>query len=293
MSSPLKLTKSELICALKEHMGLIPIHIDIKKKEIIWSDLGEYHFYEGFFNKSLAVYFNINKNKIITYSTDLEILLDNTLIMPFIYPSGFIFHLGRSGSTLLSKILARNRNHLMISEAAPLNQFWLIFGRIKDFDKNENLKTIYKNLLLAILRRRLLSHTYSFIKFTSYNIHFFDFINSIFPDVPSIYLYKKPNDVISSFEQKPTGLLDLPKLTLESITGLTNPDIVAIVNKQMTEALDIQESKLKKVAYETLNPENLNSILKYFHIKTDNKQLKIMQSQFEFDSKVDFNKKKY
>jgi len=292
MNKSIKLSKQELKDALEKYVGLIPIKIDVEKKEIIWSDLGEYHFYEGFFHKSLTVYFNLNKNRIITYSTDIDTLLDKNLLKRYVYPSGFIFHLGRSGSTLLAKILARNRNHLVISEPAPLNQIWEILEGINDIIKIEEFKTIYQNLLLSILRHRLKSHKYSFIKFTSFNIHFFEYINDIFPDVPAIFLYKQPNEVIASFTKNPSGILDLPKKTLEFFTGIINPNMELIIHKQLNEAFEIQESKLKRVEFESLIPENLLSLCHYFNIEINPRQLKTMITQFEFDSKVDFNKKK-
>ncbi len=67
----------------------------------------------------------------------------------------------------------------------------------------------------------------------------------------------------------------------------------SIVQKQLHEAFEIQESKLKKVKFESLIPENLLSFCQYFNIEINPKQLKIMITQFEFDSKVDFNKKKF
>ena len=292
MNKSIKLSKEELIDALEKHVGLIPIKIDVKKKEIIWSDLGEYHFYESFFHKSLTVFNNLNKNRIITYSTDINLLLDKNLLKSYVYPSGFIFHLGRSGSTLLSKILARNRNHLVISEPAPLNQIWEILKDIKDINKIEEFKTIYQNLLLSILRHRLKSHKYSFIKFTSYNIHFFEYINALFPNVPAIFLYKKPNEVIASFAENPSGILNLPKKTLEFFTGILNPNMELIIQKQLNEAFEIDESKLKKVKFESLIPENLKSLCQYFNVEINPKQLKTMITQFEFDSKVDFNNKR-
>jgi hypothetical protein len=293
MNKPIKLSKQELKDALEKHVGLIPIKIDVEKREIIWSDLGEYHFYEGFFHKSLEVYFNLNKNRIIAYSSDIDTLLDKTLLKKYVYPSGFIFHLGRSGSTLLSKILARNRNHLVISEAAPLNQIWEILKEINDMNKLEEFKIIYQNLLLSMLRHRLKSHKYSFIKFTSYNIHFFQYINDIFPDVPAIFLYKEPNEVISSFAKNPSGILNLSNKTLAFFTGIVNPNMESIVQKQISEAFEIQDDKLKRVKFESLIPENLILFCQYFNVEINPNQLKTMITQFKFDSKVDFNKKEF
>lgn len=273
------LSNKDFFPVLQEWKGLIPISIDSKTLLITWMDLGAYHFYEGFFHKSLITFGSL-KETIRSYTTDLSVLENEHMITNYIYPSGYIFHAGRCRSTLLSKALGRSRNHLVLSEAAPINQLLEIFNKNGRFS-DENSKKIFRNLVLSMCRRRTPVLKHSFIKFTSYNICHFDFIHSVFPDVPSIFLSRTISEIVASFRQSPAAWIN------EENSG----DLENIISNFFQHAELASPAALQPVDYKLLVADNFAQILSIFNITACESQLELMKSQFAYDSKVEFNKK--
>jgi hypothetical protein len=281
---------------LKSYRGLIPISIDIHTKKITWLDLEKFHFYEGFFHKSLRVFSSLTKTT-TTFTTDFDILKNNAILSDNLYPSGFIFHAGRCGSTLLAKVLARSNENLVISEAEPLNQIWQMLekegGPLPQV--NEVNKIIYRNLLLSIARRRNSAHKHLFIKFTSFNIRFFSFIHSVFPDVPAIFLTRDISEIMSSMRKKPPGWLKEDDLGFSKMVfGVDSlNDVEKVVDNFFQMASSQPSSVLKHISYKMLKAENLPYILNCLNYEADERQLSLMKSHFLFDSKEEFNKKRF
>jgi hypothetical protein len=294
-------SKENLFDELKLRPGLIPVSIDAENGRLNWLDAEKYHFYEGFFNQSLRMFSALKKGNLFEFTTDLTVLEDNRILTDYVRPSGFIFHAGRSGSTLLAKILARTRRNLVISEAAPQNQIWefLAADGEKFPEKSERNKRIYKNLLLAMARKRVAAHEKHFIKFTSFNIRFFDFIKSVFPDVPSVFLYREPKRILASLNKKPAAWSDLKNQeSVKFLLGVspekaTTGFAAQAIESFFTVALRHGSGKLKYLNFDKLNRENLPIVFKFFNVEAEESELKLMQSEFNFYSKSDFNKKKF
>lgn len=285
-------SKQELLTALKIRKGIIPVHIIDNGKKIIWIDMEEYHFYEGFLHKSLTIYTRLKNNLTYSFTTEIEVLRDNSILTDNIYPTGFIFHAGRCGSTLLSKVLSRSRENLVISEAHSQNFIWNYFtanGK-KKLQINEDNKMIYKNLILAMGRHRLNLNRNYFIKFTSFNIRFFDFINSVFPDVKAIFLSRNIDEIMLSWKGVMPGWMDDSGLQ-KILNGNTKLDLKGNVAKFLEEAKCQPVNKISMIDYEFLKKENLIYILDKFNVNFNKTELHLMQSQFSFDSKKEFNTK--
>ena len=135
------------------------------------------------------------------FTSDMDVLDSADLVKNCLPPSGFIFHASRCGSTLLSKALASSRAHCVLSEPTPSNLIWTVLtnGLHKPVSWNANSHRVYKHLTLAQGRRRLAGYNRYFIKFTSYNVLFFRYIHSVFPDVPAIFLYRSPAAILASY----------------------------------------------------------------------------------------------
>lgn len=295
MSVPIPLSNPNFFEEWGKRKGLIPTHIDLDTNKIVWTDIGKYHFYEGFMYKSLDMFYNLSQNKVQTYATDLDVLLDDTLFQNYIYPNGFIFHIGRSGSTLLVKALARSQAHLVLSEPAPLNQILSCFrNKIENsLVVNEDCKKMYHHLALALLRQRVASHKYAFIKFSSYNIRFFDFIQSVFPDVPVLFLTRNCEEVVASFTKKKAGYFDLSALDLQFYAGTERFDIEQIVQNLLAAGQLYPDTVLKKMDYTELNSTNFPQILTHFNCFPTDKDLALMQAQFQYYSKSDFSRQRF
>lgn len=285
--------KRELVEKLKVHPGLIPIDIDAKRQQIEWLDLEKFHSYESFFHLSLELFASLKKHSNLNgFLTDIDVLEDENIVPDYIYPNGFIFNLGRSGSTLLTRIIARSRENLVFSEAAPHNQIvlYLTENGTLPLESNRKNQTIYRNLILLMARKRVASHKYHLIKFTSHNIRSYRFIKSIFPDTPAIFIYREPRAVLKSYIENPVSWRKtLNEKTTEFLTGVTGRDLNRIEFERETLAnlfgAALNAENIDYLNYEDLKPENLRKILSFLKIYPDEHSLTLMSKQFNYYSK--------
>jgi hypothetical protein len=289
-----RLTAQGIIDKLATYKGLIPSAIITDGKEILWQDIESYHFYEGFFHKSLNTFTALKGQNIAQFITDVSVLKNQIPVSNSLYPTAFIFHAGRCGSTNLAKVLARSRQNLVISESGPLNrilQSLTLPGKSAPEQSSENL-SMYRNLVLALGRQRVKTHKRYFIKFTSFNILFFDFIHAAFPDVPCIFLTRPVDEILNSWQKKLPGWLGTQApWMMDLLSEITGAGLKEIVEGFLRVAAEKNSSVLKHIDYRTLTAEGLPQTLAHINVFPDNDEMEQMASQFRFDSKAEFNKK--
>ena len=209
----------------------------------------------------------------ITTSLDVlrYIVIDDS-----VRPSGFIFHIGRCGSTLLAKALARSRMNIVFGEAAPHNLFWKLMPRL-----GGEAIDLYRRLVLAMGRPRLPSYRSHFIKFSSWNILQFATIRAAFPDTPALFLFRQPSAVLASSQREAQ-----PWLGVDVGLGRIWTDAAAATLDLGNAALAIRDSHFRCLDYAAITPGNLRSILRFFQVESPPRgELALMQSEFFWDSK--------
>ena len=87
-----------------------------------WVYTGPRRFTEPFFESSLKVALRNPFAQMFRREMPLEIVNESDFRERTLEPSGFIFHMSRCGSTLVSRMLSVPVGHLMISEAPPLDE---------------------------------------------------------------------------------------------------------------------------------------------------------------------------
>lgn len=177
----------------------MPVSINLEQELVTWLDVGSYHFYEGFFRKSIQI-LSLLQKEMVSFTTDLNILEDDRVTGDHIYPSGFIFH---------------------------------------------------------------------------------DLIHAAFPDVPAIFLSRNPAEIVSSFRKAPPGWLK------------DGDDLEEIISGFLARAKSIDPEQLRSIDHLEIIPEKLDLVLDYFKVYPVAAELDLMKSQFDYDSKVEFNRKKF
>jgi hypothetical protein len=86
-----------------------------------WCFLGKERLIEPFFDDSIQKRFRRPFNLTFRHQTPFEFLGELYERSKGIKPTGFIFHLSRCGSTLVSQMLAALPQNIVISEASPLD----------------------------------------------------------------------------------------------------------------------------------------------------------------------------
>lgn len=300
-----QLNERQLLHKLDQYPGLIPVGLDLVERQLIWRDLDRYHPYEGFFRNTIKSVDSLQplvskRPQIDYFTTDIDVLHNAAIVRDSIYPSGFIFHMARCGSTLLAKSLARSRTNLVLSEAAPHNLIWPYLGDhdLATIEPNATNMQLFTNLVLAMGRRRVAEHQHHFIKFTSVDLLLIEFIMTAFPTVPAIFLYRDPAEVLVSLltrgragwaaqQDSAWGRLIATKANTthdnETLTFLG-----AALRSFLSCALEANVSRLHYLHYRQLTPENLPRILAAFNLNYPDKEVEKMKTQFSHYSKADY-----
>lgn len=125
-------------------------------------------------------------------------------------PTGFVFHMSRCGSTLVSRALARSRRTLVHSQPAVLRDgIWSVLtdGWSRMPSESPEQLALFRSLIGHLFRPRSSDTDGFFLKFYSENVLFLDFIRAAFPDTPSLFMFRNPVEVIASVESNSTGML--------------------------------------------------------------------------------------
>jgi hypothetical protein len=250
------------------------VGLSVESQEITWIDFGKYHCYEGFFRDSLQMHQAVAALKPVAFISAMAALAQVAATVDCINPSALIFHAGRCGSTLLARVLARSRQHLLLSEAAPHNQFWrLTFSR-------GVARAFYRNLVRTMGRRRLTSHSAHIIKYTSFNIMQYSFIRSVFPNVPALFLYREPGAILASYHR---GQPQWIGARLGGDMGWDTPE--AAVEQFFKAALSIRDPLFRSLDYADLSVGSLAAILGHFRLKASPAVLRQMEREFQWNAK--------
>jgi hypothetical protein len=260
--------------------GLIPVHLDAVRRRALWMDLSGYHCYDGSFRRSLAAYATIlagarHPSEPWQCESSLDFLRSAAYGADCISPSGFIFHAGRCGSTLLAKVLARSQEHMVFGEGGPHNQIWDVIS-----GDRHSAPVLFRNLLLQTGRRRLPSYRAHIVKFTSFNVLQFEVIRAAFPEVPALFLFRKPAQILASYRRGNPGWMGR-----DIGVGTIWHSAEAAVASFFQAALGAGRN-LACLDYADLTPETLTGVLDYFRLDPCTEDLALMRGEFRWDAKA-------
>lgn len=197
--------------------GWAPAWIEWRDAEplVAWCYLGAAPFGEPFYDQTLQ-HAQTPFNNLFAHRTDMDALARWHEESPGLTPSGFIFHMSRCGSTLVSQMLASLPCHLVISEAGPLDAL----ARSHSSTPIERRVEWFRWMISALGQKRTGEETRYFVKFDSRTTLDLPFIRHAFPDVPWVFVYRHPAEVLASHLNDPSpamipgivgrGGLDLP-----------------------------------------------------------------------------------
>lgn len=140
-----------------------------------------------------------------------------------IAPDGFIFHMSRCGSTLVSQMLAALPDTIMISEAEPLDtivQLPLVAQGVTPELHVEALRAV----VAALGRDRSGTSKRYFIKLDSWHTLALPLFRMAFPDTPWIFLYREPIEVLVS-QERMRGAQTAPGVLPPQIFGFTEAEM--------------------------------------------------------------------
>src|SRR5215208_1425097 len=103
--------------------GWVPIRLYREQSSafVDWCYPGERRFTDPFFDQTVEQCLRHPFNLLFRHQTPIETLGQRHESHPGLPPAGFIFHLSRCGSTLITQMLAALAKNVVISEAAPID----------------------------------------------------------------------------------------------------------------------------------------------------------------------------
>jgi hypothetical protein len=184
-----------------------------------WCHFGDRRFVEPFFYESVARAMTEPFNMAFQQRTPIDALESLPRGVPI---AGFIFHMSRCGSTLCSQALATLPENIVISEAVPINAVIRApeFGPATISDSARWLAAMVN----AFAQPRFPDDRRLFIKFAAANTFDLHLITRAFPDVPWIFVYRNPVEILASLQDNASADF-LPGAIFAERLGLRHEDL--------------------------------------------------------------------
>jgi hypothetical protein len=186
-----------------------------------WVNIGQQPFEDAFYSQTIGVGYQVRMGKVLTPLADLPRQQDGQPALPL---SGLIFHVSRCGSTLLSQWLSLMTSNVMLSEPPPLDEVLRIHLHVQGLDRATQLGWI-KAMVSALGQPRANSQQRLFIKLDCWHVWLADLLEEAFPDVPWIFLYRNPAQVVMS-HQRNRGTLSIPDLIEDRLSVFDRSDLL-------------------------------------------------------------------
>src|ERR1700761_4509275 len=211
----------------------IPHKLEPTEKDIIchWLDAANAPFTEPFFDETIAKLIHKRRAYSLTNSlSSLGVMQQRAGDLNEVKPRVIVFHISRCGSTLVSQLLAAPLRHTVLAEVPFLDDILRLPFKYPELDE-----AAINNLFIAALRfygqdrnvegRGGKSSGHLIIKADSWHLFFYAQLRRLYPDVPFVMIYRKPNEVFSSHRKQP-GLHSVPGLIEPQLFGLEPADPV-------------------------------------------------------------------
>jgi len=255
-----------------------------------WCHLGDLRFAEPFFEQTIERAMAHPFNLLFRRATPLAAM--TAPIEPELRPAGLIFHMSRCGSTLVSRMLAASPENMVLSEPGPLDQILRARARLPGLT-DAQLVALLRGMTAALGRRRHPEERDLFIKLEGWHLLHFPLIRRAFPDVPWIFLYRDPLEVMASIglvrpRQMMPGGIDAALLGLDpaSTLAMTPNAFTARVLERICEAaLAHAADGGRLIEYRQLPEAVFTDAFVHFGLRCSSDALARMREITRFDAK--------
>lgn len=255
--------------------------------------MGERRFVEPFYEQTIESSFRHDPfNLLFAQQTPLAELLALAESAPGLMPSGFVFHMSRCGSTLISRTLAQQPEVVSLSEPAVLEDMLNLereaAQRGYTLPRTEHIALL--RALISALGQPRQGEKHVVIKLDAWAAYHLPLIQEAFPDVPWVFVYRDPVEVLVSQSQLP-GPQIIPGILSPTLLGLTADDAAAlppdaygalVIGKICEAAVAAYEttcSPARLIAYPQLPEALFETVLPLFGISLPDDSLAVMRAQ--------------
>lgn len=184
-----------------------------------WLTMGEVPFDEPFFEHTILRFKALPENvRMFRQYGAMELLPSWAATLDTVTPAAFIFHVSRCGSTLVTQSLCMDKENIVLSEVPLFDEILRL-----PLQQTDTTDTQINEWLSAAIRfhtqKRTGTEKRAFIKTDCWHVFFYEKLRALFPDVPFIFLYRSPDEVLRS-QQKRRGMQAVPGLIEPQLMGL-------------------------------------------------------------------------
>jgi hypothetical protein len=201
---------------------LLPQHAN---EELLckWLYLGNELMTAPFFDQTISQCKSLPQNSKLKSSVSSVSIFEHwSKQINSIEPTAFVFHVSRCGSTLLSQLLSVQAENIVLSEVPFFDELLRTGFNLQQM--NELLSVLKSSIKLYGARRNSMQKNL-FVKTDSWHIHFYKELRVLYPDVPFIFLYRRPDEVIRS-HQKLRGMQAVPGVIEPALFGFDANEVM-------------------------------------------------------------------
>lgn len=243
-----------------------PADYDPKRRVLEWMSAAEKPIHP-FYSEHISAVRGQLLSALIKPKTALLPALNLSGLVKQVQPAGFIFHLSRCGSTLVSRSFAGLPKCRVLSESPLLTQV-LLDRSLSDIQRRAALT-------FCIDTQGQLFHPeqHLLIKWNAWDLQFWPLILSLYPQVPVLLLLRDPVEILAS-QQKSAGYHMVRQPSRPLFRELSVPEEESILEYQckvlrllLGYGLDMsQRSQVMVVDYQELLPVIANKIANWFSL---------------------------
>lgn len=256
-----------------------------------WCYMGEDRFVAPFFEQTISRHSRTPSNLPFPHVTPLDTLAELQAVDPGLPPTGFVFHMSRCGSTLVAQMLAALPQSIVISEAGPVDA--VLRANWHDPTITAVQRIAWLRALLSTYARPRRGEQHFYVKFDSWHTLELPLIQAAFPDVPWIFLYRDPVQVLVS-HQRQRGSQLVPDLLPPQWLGLEPPSAgmgsfdaygARVLQRVCDAALQHLNARARLINYQQLPAAVWTEIAAHFSTKYPAADLAAMHQAAQFDAK--------
>ena len=257
-----------------------------------WCHLGGLQFKDSFFEQTISLALRRPFSLLFRHQTPMEDLCELHDRQPGVPPTGFIFHMSRCGSTLVSQMFAALESTVVISEAPPIDQ--VLRAQFQNAAVEEAVRVRWlRGVISALGRRGTGRERRFFVKFDSWHVLQLPLIVKAFPQVPWIFLQRDPVEVMVS-QSRQCGTQMMPGVIAPEWLGLKTAGFASLEeycaqvlgNQCAAAAAHHACGRGRLVHYRELPEAVTGSLLKFFGMECSDEEISLMRHAAQFNAKT-------